>query len=87
MKSRNLYLIFGVIVSSVLLVILFTILIIESNRKTNHIETNNNQEVKPDISYFKDKRTNLCFCVIHTYSKASSTILVPCDSVKNELSK
>ena len=87
MKLSNPFLIFTFIVSSVLLVILFTVLIVESNRKTNHIETNDNREIKPDISYFKDKRTNLCFCVIHTYSKASSVVLVPCDSVKNELSK
>jgi hypothetical protein len=87
MKIKNPYLIFTFIVSSVLLVIFFSVLIIETNRKTNHIETNDNREIKPDISYFKDKRTNLCFCVIHTYSKASSVVLVPCDSVKNELSK
>jgi hypothetical protein len=46
MKIKNPYVIFTFIVSSVLLVIFFSVLIIETNRKGNILETNIWNEIK-----------------------------------------
>lgn len=40
------------------------------------------------IEYYKDTRTNLCYANVRTTNyRTTSTILVPCDSVSNFLSK
>jgi len=87
MKHRNLEFIFVTSFGVICLIAIFLGIYFRFNKDTTHIETNDNKELKPNIFYFKDKRTNLCFCEIDTYTKTSSTILVPCDSIKNELLK
>jgi hypothetical protein len=49
-------------------------------------DTTNNNDVKNNITYFKDAKTGLCYAAINSYTyggyKVTSITCVPCDSLK-----
>jgi hypothetical protein len=61
------------------------LLLVVSCQVSSSIKT---REIKKNIVYFKDERTNLCFAGINStninsLSETTSISCVPCDSLKN----
>lgn len=74
----------------ILIVLALTLLVISSGCTygTQYSEKSDNHEIVKKITYFKDKRTGLCYAVVNSHTaygySVTSFTCVPCDSLKNK---